>query len=228
MGGGDGAEAGAGGSGDGRPGEAGSGQRGPGGSARPPVPAVDPASLAGVLGGGLTARLDRWAAEARVDEAARRRSRERWLRQQAEEESSLAGVLVDLAERGAVVTVHARGDRRHGGTIRAVGHDFTVVASAAAETIVALWAVTAVRTGPGEAAALGDRAVATTLRLADVLGGLAAERARALLVTGDGGGTVAGTLRSVGHDVVVMRCEGAPPATAYVPLTAITEVVLGS
>jgi hypothetical protein len=45
----------------------------------------EPAIVAGLLGGGLAARIDRWAADARVDEAARLRARERWLRDQAEE-----------------------------------------------------------------------------------------------------------------------------------------------
>jgi len=70
---------------------------------------------AGVFGGDLAARLERWAAEARVDEAARRRSRERWLRRQAEEDATVAGVLADLLEAGRPVTVCSRTGRRHTG-----------------------------------------------------------------------------------------------------------------
>ena len=58
-----------------------------------------------MIGGDLAARLERWAAEARVDEAARTRSRERWLRRQAEESGTLAGVLADLLEAGRAVVV---------------------------------------------------------------------------------------------------------------------------
>src|SRR5262245_6119327 len=96
---------------------------------------------AGVLGGDLAARLDRWVAEARVDEAARRRSRERWLRRQAEEESTVAGVLVDLLERGRPVTVHTRQGRRHHGEVRALGADFVAVATGQGTVLVALAAL---------------------------------------------------------------------------------------
>jgi hypothetical protein len=184
----------------------------------------------GMLGGGFSERLARWAAEALVDDAARRRSRERWLRQQAEEETSLRGLLVDLAERGRSVAVHVRGGRQHRGTVRAVGTDFVALAIVAADVIVALAAVTSVRTRPGEVPPLGHRPVTTSLRLAEVLAGLAAERERALVTMSgagyDAGDAVAGEVWSVGYDVVVVRTSSQPPATAYVPLDAVGEVLL--
>ena len=187
--------------------------------------AGEPAIVAGLLGGGLAARIDRWAADARVDEAARLRARERWLRDQAEEEGSLAGVLADIAERGVPVAVHVRGGRRHRAEIHALGADFVVLRSADADRIVALDAVTSVRVRPGETSTIGDRSVATSVRLVDVLADLAAERATVLLVMA-GDDAVAGALRSVGQDVVGVRMVGAPAATAYVPVGAIVEVVL--
>src|SRR5688572_15725504 len=45
------------------------------------------ALMAEPLGGDLEKRLTEWLREARVDEDAQRRSRERWLRQQAEEDA---------------------------------------------------------------------------------------------------------------------------------------------
>jgi hypothetical protein len=69
--------------------------------------------------------------------------------------------------------------------------------------------------------------VGTELRLADVLGELAADRERVQLVTKAGDDAVAGVLRSVGQDVVVVRVDGDPVATAYVPLRAIGEVAIG-
>ena len=53
----------------------------------------------------VMASLMRWAAEGQVDEAARARSRERWLRQQAEEATTFASVLADLADRDRAVLV---------------------------------------------------------------------------------------------------------------------------
>ncbi|MGH9229649.1 MAG: hypothetical protein ACRD07_13165 [Acidimicrobiales bacterium] len=181
--------------------------------------------VAGLLGEGLAARIDRWAADARVDEAARRRARERWLRQQAEEEGSLAGVLADVAERGVPVAVHVRGGRQHRGEIRALGSDFVALRSGDADVVVALAAVTSMRTRPGEVPTIGDRSIATSLRLVDVLAGLASERAAVLLVMA-GDDTVAGALRSVGQDVVRLGVAGAAGVTAYVPVGAIVEVVV--
>jgi hypothetical protein len=186
----------------------------------------DAAIVAGVLGEGLDARIDRWAADARVDEAARRRARERWLRHQAEEEGSLAGVLADVAERGVPVAVHVRGGRQHRGEVRAVGADFVALRSGATDVIIAIAAVTSVRTRPGEASTLGDRSITSSHRLVDVLAGLAAERAAVLLVMAGGDDAVAGVLGSVGRDVVGVRLADAPAVTAYVPIGAIVEVVL--
>ena len=47
----------------------------------------------------LAAELSRWAAELRAQDATRSRTRERWLRQQAEEGATWTGTLLDLAER---------------------------------------------------------------------------------------------------------------------------------
>ena len=184
------------------------------------------ATVAGLLGDGLAARIDRWAADARVDEAARLRARERWLRHQAEEEGSLAGVLADVADRGASVALHVRGGRRHRGEVAALGSDFVALRSAGTDVIVALAAVTSVRTLPGEASTIGDRSIATSHRLVDVLAGLAAERAPVLLVLADGDEAVAGALRSVGQDIVGIRVAGGAPVTAYVSVGAIVEVVV--
>ena len=189
-----------------------------------------PASAAPVLvdgATGLAARLERWAAEARVDEAARGRSRERWLRRQAEEEGTVAGVLSDLAEAGAPVTLHTRSGGRHGGAVRAVGADFVALGpdgGRGSEAVVALRAIASVRTLPGVRGVVGDRRPVATLQLADVVAGLAAEREPVRIVTDDGE-AIAGVVRSVGRDVAVVR--GDPPGTGYVPLDAISAVVVG-
>jgi hypothetical protein len=197
---------------------------------------------AGLLGpgGDLSARLERWAAEARVDEAARQRTRERWLLQQAEEGGRFTGVLCDLAERGTAVALRTRAGRQHRGRVRAVGDDFVAVdpgssgssdgtggTDGSGAVFVALAAVSSVRVMPGSATApTGDRAVRTGLRLAEVLAGLAAERERVRIVARDGGDAIAGSLRSVGLDVAVVRLDGRDPATVYVPIPAITELTL--
>jgi hypothetical protein len=186
----------------------------------------DATTVAALFGDGLAARIDRWIADARVDEAARLRARERWLRHQAEEEGSLAGVLADVAERGASVALHVRGGRRHGGEIAALGSDFVALRSAGADVIVALPAVTSVRTLPGEAPTIGDRSIGASHRLVDILAGLAAERAAVLLVLADGDEAVGGVVLWVGQDVVGVRVAGGAAATTYVPVGAIVEVLV--
>jgi hypothetical protein len=184
------------------------------------------AVVAGLLGDGLAARIDRWVADERVDEAARLRARERWLRHQAEEEGTLAGVLADIAERGASVALHVLGGRRHRGEVAALGSDFVAFRSAGADVIVALHAVTSMRTLPGEASTIGDRSVGTSHRLVDVLAGLAAERATVVLVLADHNEAVAGVVLWAGQDVVGVRVAGGTAIMAYVAVGAIVEVVV--
>lgn len=194
---------------------------------------VDAGALVGPVGADLDARLHRWASEARVDEAARRRAREWWLRRQAEEGATLAGVLADLLEAGTAVTVHTRSGRRYRGRVRALGADFVAVGAPVGLVLVALEAVTSLRTPPGEPAVVGDRPFgeddARRPLLRDVAAGLAVDRERVVLVTGAGEGegeAIAGVLRSVGQDVAVVRGGGDPPVACYVALDAITELIL--
>jgi hypothetical protein len=191
--------------------------------------ALPAGGLPGSLGADLDVRLARWAAEARVDEAARVRSRERWLRRQAEEESAVAGVLADLLEAGRPVTVHARTGRRHTGLVRALGDDFVALAltGGRGSALVALAAIASLRTPPGDAGVVGDRVGASGLGLAEVVMGLAADREQVTVVTADGE-AIAGTLESVGRDVAVIRGAGEPPAMCYVPLAALGEIVVGA
>jgi len=197
----------------------------------PVPPPPRPADVVGPGGGAWSARLERWAAEARVDAAAEARAREHWLRRQAEEEGSLAGVLADLADGGVPVRLHLRAGGPFAGAVRAVGADLVAVAADAARgsvAIVALAAVSSVRTGPGVRAVTGDRPAGSSspLRLADVLVGLAAEREPMRVTTTDGE-TVAGVVGSVGQDLVTLRTGSGAAATAYVPLAAVAAVVVG-
>lgn len=165
-----------------------------------------------------------------MDAAAEARAREHWLRRQAEEEAALAGVLADLADGGVPVRLHLRAGGPFAGTVRAVGADLVAVAadgSRGAVAVVALAAVCAVHTGSGARPVTGDRAVTSSLRLADVLAGLAGEREPVRLVTADGE-TVGGVAWSVGQDVVTLRSGSGAVRTAYVPLAAVAAVVVGA
>lgn len=187
----------------------------------------DFASAAGVLGGtdALARSLERWAADAMVDEAARQRTRQRWLRIQADEEASVIGTLVDLAERGRPVVLDI-GDHRLRGAVVGIGADFLAVRSdRGQDVLVRTGAVEVVRAEPGERAVVGDRAALVEVTLAAVVGPLSAERPEVVVRTRSGQ-IVRGELRSAGTDLVRLRADGDPPAPVWVPLEAIDLLVI--
>ena len=168
--------------------------------------------------------LERWAADARAREAAEARVRERWLRAQAEEEASLGGVLLALAERRATVVASTRSGRRHRGMVTGVGLDFAVVeGGAGTATLLVLAALAEFRvvegaprrptTGDAEGRELG-------VRLVDVLAQAAGQRPRVAVQAGQI--SVVGDLRAVGGDVLTLRTDAA--ALAYVGLASVSEV----
>lgn len=176
--------------------------------------------------------LERWAADARAREAADARVRERWLRAQAEEGTSLAGVLLNLAERGETVLVTTTVATRHRGAITGVGVDFVALAVASGTTtLVALTALGQVRAldggKPNRPPATGDGVQAVQdrqafgVRLADVLGQAAGQRPRVSVHTGDA--SVVGDLRAVGDDMLTLRADGAA-GLVYVSLASVSEV----
>jgi hypothetical protein len=191
--------------------------------------AVGSAELDQLLGEAMEGRLDRWVAEARVDAAVQERSAERWLRQQAEEEATLTGILVDLAEWQTEVAITTTSGRLHCGRIHQVGVDFVqVVVPGAGPVLVSTAVISSVRTRPGVPPVTGDRVVAPQVRLVERIIGMAEERERAMFVPLDGRSPVCGTVRSVGQDVLVIRLDADTPTTAgyaYLPITTIGEVI---
>jgi hypothetical protein len=176
----------------------------------------------------LAARLERWLADARAEGSADARARERWLHAAAEADATFSGVLLDLAERRAPVAVSTSAGRRHHGSVEVIGADFAALRTAGgAEVLLVLAAITSVRTAPLVGATVGERVVTTELRLMEVLAELTTERTRVLLVSADGRDAVAGELSAVGYDVVRLRTDADPPATAYLPAGSIAEVALG-
>lgn len=172
---------------------------------------------------GLVGELTRWLADSRVDAAATSRARERWLRQQAGEEALFAGVLLDLAERGSMVLVHAAGSRRHRGRVRAVADDFCALRSEeGADVLLAYNGIVSVQPHGEALVATGDRPSALDMTLGEALAAMVGDRPRVLVVTHDGAG-MAGELRAVGRDVVTLRPDG-DARVSYVPLRAVAEV----
>jgi hypothetical protein len=191
---------------------------------------AEPTSAEGLIArtpSNLSARLHALIADAKAEESADARARERWLRAAADADATLAGVLLDLGERDATIAISTSEGRRIIGTVELVGADFVAVRSDNGhEVLLATAAVASVRTTPSLDPAIGDRVTTTDLRLGDLLGELAAERAPVRLVVRDGGTVVAGELRSVGQDVVTLRTDGPSGGTTYVPLSAVVEASL--
>ena len=173
--------------------------------------------------------LERGAADARARDAADSRVRERWLRAQAEEDASMAGVLLALAERRETVVVATAAGRRYRGVVTGVGVDFVAIeAGGGTTTLVALSELGDVRvadsrplrtraTTTGEGTGRGELGV----RLGEVLAQAAGQRPRVLVHTG--ATSVVGDLRSVGRDVITVQTDGGAGAV-YVGWASLSEV----
>jgi hypothetical protein len=185
--------------------------------------------------------LERWAADARAGEAAGARVRERWLRAQAEEGASLAGLLLALAERREVVLLITTAALAHRGAVTGVGEDFVALeVPAGTTTLVALAAVASVRavegarrfstpaTGHGRAdddagggGGRGGGGPSLGVHLGDVLAQAAGQRPRISVQAGTT--SVVGDLRAVGADVLTLRADGAA-GLVYVSLASLSAV----
>lgn len=170
----------------------------------------------------VVAGLTRWLATERADAAAAARARERWLRQAAEEEATVAGTLLDLAERADVVVLQGPAGRTHRGRVRAVGEDFVALRTATADVLVRVDVVLAIR-GEGRPPSGADRSPALPLGLAEAVAALAGDRPRVRLAAVDGR-SLAGELRTVGRDVATLRADDG--TTVFVPLAAVAELAV--
>ena len=167
--------------------------------------------------------LDRWAADARVDDAAQRRARRRWLDQQLREESSLRGLLVDVAEARKVVTITASDQRRSTGRVHTVGADY--VALHGDDGVVVVIALAAVRLVTATAGApTGERAPVVRQHLHALLFDWAAERPEVVLRVRDVDEPVRGELQSVGVDVLSLIGASTDRASMFVPLDSVIAV----
>ena len=166
--------------------------------------------------------------EERGRAAAAERARTRHLREQAGEEGTLVGTLLDLSEQGSVVTLRVSGGRRHQGVIAGVGADYCALRTPAGPPVyVALAAIGTVRPAPGASGGdLGRRERGADRTLAEALGRLAPERPRVALQLAADADPVRGELRTVGRDVAEVRMDGPGRPRCYVRLAAVHEVVV--
>ena len=174
----------------------------------------------------LSAALAHFVADATVDEAARSRSLGRSLRQQASEDASFVGVLLDLAERGRPIVLSTSG-RRHRGVVRTVAMDFCILRTdTGTDQLVSYQALGMIRPLPQEAETVGDRPATLDVDLSDALSYLSDDRPRLRIgLIGDPDPHI-GELRSVGRDVLTLRMDGDPPPTAYLQVALIAELAI--
>jgi hypothetical protein len=170
-------------------------------------------------------RFVKFLDEARADEAARARLRERWLQQQSTEQARFTGVLVELAEQGIPVTARVANGRLHQGRIAAVGLDFCLVRSGV-DAYLALDGLVWIRPTGAAAAATGERSAPLDLFMVELLHRVAPERPRILLFLRGNPEPVAGQLHAVGLDVLTLRMDGESRGTCFVPTTAVWEAVV--
>lgn len=175
------------------------------------------------MGEDLVGDITRWLAEQRADAAVASRARERWLRQAADEEAVVAGVLLDLAERAATVVVQGVANRTHRGLVRAVGEDFVALRTGNGDVLVPFDAIVAIR-AEGQPTGGGERAHALDIAFAEAVAAIAGDRPRVLVVARDGTG-LSGQVRSVGRDVAVLRLTDAADVV-YVPLASVAELAV--
>jgi len=185
------------------------------------VAAADPLDSVPVAAAGDPAA---WLSEVRADEVAAGRTRVAWLARQAGEESTLRGVLLDLAERGAPVVAELADASSVRGTLRAVGLDLAIIEPAGGGTaVLALAALWAVRPSGGNAVVWGDRPIVESSTMQHVLADWSEARPEVTLRTV--GGTVQGELVHVGSDVAVVRATDERRSRIYVAIPLVVAVI---
>ena len=170
------------------------------------------------------AAILRGIADARVDDAATARSRAHWLERQVDDEATLAGAFVDLAERRVGVKVRVRGGFEAAGAVTTIGADVVMLQSAAGVMLVRLDRVVTLRSDAGLVPSPTRRVTPAGARtMLDVLRETAGESAT-VRVHADDGTVIRGILGAVGVDVLTLRVGDARPATVLVVLDAVSLV----
>jgi hypothetical protein len=169
--------------------------------------------------------LTRWAAGARAEAAADSRVRQQWAQQQAEDEATLASLLVGLAEHQTAVALRASSGSILRGTVAGLGVDYVALVHGHQLSLVPWRAIEWLRPdhAPGPAT-FADRAEIRG-RFVGVLASLAAEGSTVRVVAGTE--ALAGDLLAVGEDVLTLRPSGAAAdQLVYVPVASVSEASL--
>jgi hypothetical protein len=170
------------------------------------------------------ADLTRLLDETRGDDAARDRSRRRWLQQQALSDARVDDVLAAAAEQHQNVTLRLQSGAASTGTVDRLGEDFCTLATATGHALVRLDAIAVVLPDPSLAAVppSGGRVARAHLNFVEALGEHAEDRPTVALGVLGAAERVRGTLLAVGADVATLEL-GERASLAYVSLSAVTD-----
>jgi hypothetical protein len=182
----------------------------------------------------LAADLTLLLGDARHAEATGERIRERSLRAVASAEATLVGILLDLAEHQDELSLRTTSGRTLQGRIVVVARDAVILRSGSGLcTYVRLGGLAWVRRLPsdrqgrprdGEPA--GDRPAPRDTTFAALVADLAGDRPRVALGVIGEQTPMTGELRAMGADVLTIRLDGEPPATAYVAAGQLSELTV--
>lgn len=166
----------------------------------------------------------RFLSEARTAESAKARSREHWLRQQAREGATFAGILRVLSDRGGTVRATAGSGHEFVGAIGAVASELVEVVDPDRSSWMVMGHITsvhAVEPGFDAGVASDDRGATSTVTIAGLLAGLAEDRSDVQVLTSSGE-EVSGRLVGSGADVITVRAPSG--RLSYVPTATIAVV----
>lgn len=167
--------------------------------------------------------LARFAADARVAEAVRGRSRERWLRQQSTETTTLAGACWSLAEAGHPLTLTTVAGRVHQGSVLSLGQDFVSVQTARdREVLIPLAMVAAM--APARDRCPTGRPARRGSTFSDALAHLSADRPAVLIWCLGMSRPISGELVGVGSDVALVAPEEGPSPVVYARVGSVCEL----
>jgi len=167
-----------------------------------------------------------WLQELQRRGAVDERRRQRWLEQQLHDQSTLLGLLVDLADSTTAVVLETTSGHRHGGVVALVGIDVVVLTNGGRTTVVALPAIGAIRsTGPGRLTSGADGEHSADVTMLELLADRLDERPE-VTITWAGGQKANGRLVAVGHDVVTLHATGVEARSVHVAAESIVDVTI--
>lgn len=175
--------------------------------------------------------MQEWTSEARIEQAKADRQNRRWQNEVANDEGRFSGLLTDLAERQALVSIVTEGGRRLTGSIYELGTDFVAIRNIAqSPTFIRLHAITSVEVdgSPKRVGAPSARENTALRSLEMVISELAEENTPVRFATKNAVELRTGKLTASGVDVVTLELVGPPVRTLFVAAEQLSEIAIAA